>query len=458
MAAQAPQEPEANQIKAKALANVSDPLMASYVSRAIGPTVLSLGQAVSEESFNRESSMRRGQLDGNLLNYATAAASAPNPEAAAHFTDLAHQAIEGAKAASWIMPEEGDQRRMQFDSTVAKAKVEQLMLHDPSQAASVLADPTARAQMFPGLLPQDADAMALRADNRAYRMEMRANAAQMHADAMAERNLRQAQQGNEGVLVGMVLKGQPVDDGQLADLELHGQIGTGAAATIMALRDRRDAGRDDPNVLLTSYQRLNDGTLTPDAIHAAVGAHTMKAETGVKLLQGIAAKSNREESPLDRANFNALRTAFSAQAVESGVFGKPDAAPEAALWTQVQQQWVRRVFVEKEDSSAVQQDLIKRLSPTVEQPIMGPVKSLDDLTAVAAKTFTAHQTGQMDDATYQAQVARLNRLRVTLGAGSTPKPAAPAPPQQPGLFGRLFGGSAPASPAAPPPTSSGSND
>lgn len=428
---------EANRIRAQALAQTSDPLMQSYISRAIGPTVLSLGQAVSEDAFNRESSLRRGQLDVNLLNYATAAASAPNPEAMAHFHDLAQQAIAGAAAASWIAPEEAAQKGLKFNSDVAKAGVERLMLQDPARAAQVLADPTARAATFPGLLPVEAEQLALRADNRAYRMEMRATAAQAHADAIAERTLRHAQTVNELGLMADVLNGKPVDIAHVADMAQHDMIGPGAVTTVMAMQDRRDAGRDDPQTLLHAYDQLNAGALTSDAIHEAVSAHQMRAETGVRLIQGIAARQQREETPLIRANFGVLRTGFKADAIEAGVFGHPDTAPEAALWTRVQQEWVDRVYVHQEDSTAVQKDLIARLSPTVQQPLLGTVKTGEDLARVAALTVRAHDTGQMDDLTYAQQVARLNALRTTLGAPTATGKPPPAPPT---MLQRLLGG------------------
>jgi hypothetical protein len=178
---------DAAAIKQKLLANVSDPLVQSYVQRSLDPEIISSALATHDASFRLESSARRGELDNTLLGYRNAIATAPNPQAVAHLNDLAAQAIQGARAGGWIAPEEADQRHIQFGSEVAADQARRYTMANPSAAAAVLGDPAKTQQMFPGLTPNMADALAAHADSRAYRIEAR----QREAAAIARADLGQ---------------------------------------------------------------------------------------------------------------------------------------------------------------------------------------------------------------------------------------------------------------------------
>ena len=140
-AAYAGYQSDAADIKQNLMQQSNDPLIQSYVSRSLDPEIINGALATHDASFRLESSARRGDLDNNLLTYRNAIATAANPEAVAHYQDLATQAIQGARQAGWIAPEEADQQHSQFGSNVAADQAKRLILSNPSQAAEILGDP-----------------------------------------------------------------------------------------------------------------------------------------------------------------------------------------------------------------------------------------------------------------------------------------------------------------------------
>ncbi len=439
---------EAQQLRGKLLAQAPDPLTASYVARNFDIEAAQQGTQTRVEAFNREASDYKGKLDQSSLYYQNAAAGAPDDLARAHYTDLATQAIEGAKAAGWITGEEAAQRQIQFRSGIDRARAESMLRSDPDQLSAIMSDPAQRVALFPNLLPQDAENLGLRADNRGYRMELRANAAQAHADAMAERDLRRTQAINEAGLYADIAQGKPVDVGHIADMARAGQLAPGAVGTLMAAEDRRDAGRDDPMTLVNAYQGVNDGTLTLQQVHDAVASRDLRPRTGAALITAIAERQKQAQSETERHDYNTLRTEFSAQAVESGLFPGEQKAAATDLWASAQREWTQRVIANHEASSAVLADIIQKYQPGAvalgEAPVAGMPTNPAQLNQVAVATVRMRDAGQLTDAQYQSEVVKLNRLRALLAVrgGTLPTPAPTAPALKPGQAPK-------AAPAAP---------
>lgn len=430
------------------LAGVDDPELASYIGRNFDIEAAQAASQTGVEAFNRQAAQQRGTVEQSLLTYSNLAAAATNDLQRAHYHDLAMQAIQGTVAAGWMNGEEGAQRTIQFNNDVARGRAEQFMLASPNQAATTLADPTTRQQMFPGLTSAEAANLALRAENHAYRTEMIQSRIQAHADFMAERQLRTQQANNEVQLYTDILQGKALDIGQVADMAQRGQLAPGAITTLVDAQARRNAGHDDPMTLLHAQEAAITGTLTPEQVHAAVAAGTLRGSTAADLVRVVAARQQQQANAVERHDYNTLRTEFSAQAIESGIFGGENKDAATDLWAAAQREWTQRVIVGHESSGSVLTDMTSKYAPGKflgAPPIGGAVTDIPSLNAAAVTTVRMHQGGQLSDAAYQQQVVILNRYRALLAlqggrlpasagqlrgrpiaAGAAPQPPAPA--------------------------------
>jgi len=299
-------------------------------------------------------------------------------------------------------------------------------------------------------LPETAEVLANRAENRAYRMEARANAAQAHQDAVAERGFRLFQTQNEATILANVYSNQPVDMGQVADMARNGLITPGGLDTIHAAVTQGAAGHNDTNAVVDLYARLGNGQLSADDVHAAVGAHQVSGNTALELMRAINEQGKQGASATERGYFSSLRTAMQGGAVEAGMFGRPDQAPVVQRWAQAQQEWTTRVRVNHEDPAAVYSDMSARYAqPTagvdaLPRPLFGAVTNLDQLNSVALQTVQARQQGRIDQATYDREKANLTRLKTLLEN----QPVARPTPTVPGRGGPATGTNRPAPPPA----------
>lgn len=438
-AAMAGYSADAAALKQQTLSGIDSPLVSQEVSARFDEQALNLGIETGKQAFSLESSKQRGTLVTNLADYAQKAATAPNDGYRAIINDNAIGAIDSSVAGGWLHPEEGEQMKLEYRSNTAAVSVKRDMNADPAMAAQKLSDPAE----YPGLLPAQRETFQYRAEMRADRQANQAIAAQAHADAMAERNLRQTQATNEATILGQVIAGSAnaPTPGQMSDLAAHGLISASGLDTIYAAARRGADGQDSAPAAIDLYQKLGQGSLTADDIHAAVGHGELSTRTALNLMEGLNARGKSDTNAIERGAFGQLKTALSGDAIEKGMFGAADHAPQVAGWAQAQGEWTKRVTVGGEDPQAVLSDMLPRYTsaqaaaPTwLPSPRFGAVTSSDDLNAVGGATYQALQAGKIDQATYDNQKTLLNQYKAFYDRQNAqrtvtaPKSQAPTPP------------------------------
>ena len=266
----------------------SDPLVQSYVQQALGDHISALAPSVAHDAFGLEAGTWRAGMDRHSVNSGLMA-TAPNDLARATVQHQFENEVTSGQAAHYLTPEQATQTLQQFKSRTAETQVRKDMLADPAGTASTLLDPAAAQQRYPGLLPETSEVLAMRADNRALRIETRAASAQAHVDAMATKQLHQTQDANESAILGHIYTdpAHPPDDATIADWAQHGLIRPEALVTIHTAMNQGKEGTNDPQAVLNLYQRLGDHTLTANDVHTAVAARALKGSTAYELMSAI---------------------------------------------------------------------------------------------------------------------------------------------------------------------------
>ena len=405
----------AAQTRQKLMAQTSDPLVQAYVGRAYDQEAIMRGLDTRNAAFQLESSTQVGALQQRLVNYQQQVATAGSPLERAHLTDLAHADIAGSVAGHWLAPEQGSLLTIKFNSDAAEAQARSLAARDPVTAERILNDPRATQETFPGLLPEASAALAYQVGWRAQRVEEQAIAAQQHADAVAERQVYQAQEDTATSTLAGIYNRKITDPSVIISLgERHLLSPAGMEAAHSALQQQQ-GGQDDPMATLTLSARVGDGTATPDDVLHLVGSGLVSTRTGLQMMNQLNAQ--RAESlkvRMGQAN-SMLNTMFSAQAAQAGLFGRPDRSPQVAQLVGARQELIRRVNA-GEDPLAVVSDIAVREAPMLPQPSMGIVRTLPDVLRIWGLTVNAHAAHQMGDTQYDEDALTLSewakRLRL----------------------------------------------
>ena len=402
---------DAKNIQAGLLSQSADPLVQGYVGDALGRTSVMFGLETQRQSFGLESNAQVAAGQARRLQWSQQAALAPTPELRANFTDMANADIAGQVAAGWLLPEQGEAAKVAFGSDVAKVGAKQMILANPEQAAQILADPAKSQAAFPGLLPVESENLARQAENRAARMEARAQAAQAHADMMAQRRLVIDQGTNAATLIAQALKNpdQPMDVGQLATMVGTHQLSESGFQAIISAQGA--GGQDKPAVVIDLHRQLNDGNLTPDDITNAFNQHTIKQGTAVTLLGALNAQDKQGNNQQRSDGFRAVDDALGGGAVDKGLVDLNNVAGQALVAKRAAavMEYSQRVDVNNEDPLTVAQDIIKRYStpPSTPKawpaPRMGAISSAEDVQAVASATVDALKSGAINQQQYDAE-------------------------------------------------------
>ncbi len=402
---------DAKNIQAGLLSQSADPLVQGYVGDALGRTSVMFGLETQRQSFGLEANTQNAAGDARQLQWSQQAALAPTPELRANFIDLANADIAGRVAAGWLLPEQGEAAKVAFASNVAKVGAKQMILANPERAAQILADPAKSQVVFPGLLPVEAENLARQAENHAMRMEARAQAAQAHADMMAQRRLVMDQGTNAATLIAQALKSpdQPMDVGQLAAMVGTHQLSESGFQAIISAQGA--GGQDKPAVVIDLHRQLNEGNLTPDGITDAFNQHTIKQGTAVTLLNALNAQDKQGNNQQRTDGFRAVDGALGGGAIDKGFLNLDNQASQELVARRAAaiMEYSQRVDLQNEDPLAVAQDIIKRYSTPPQTPKawaaprMGAISSADDVQAVAAATVDALKSGAITPQQYEAE-------------------------------------------------------
>jgi hypothetical protein len=426
---------DADAITKTALGQSSDPLVQGYVQRQLEQDVALRTADVRTASFGVESSARRGSIVAHGFQYAQEAAATTDPLVQAHLYDQYNAEVKGAVAAGWMRPEEGQQQLIQFNNTIQKTLALRDMNADPAGSAAKLSDPNS----YPGLLPEERAQLAITAKKFSFYTERIAVAQQAHADAVADRTLRQAQQQTVGDLMVRVANGEDVSPLEIATAERNGQISQSGAAATEAAIARRNAGTDKPQPTLDLWSGVASGSTTHDDVNHALANGDISTRTAIALSRGLDARDKGVWNEQTKASFAELKTALSGSAIERGIFGS-DKAAETALWTRAQAEFNQRVGA-GEDPRAVVTDMMPRYArqpvtaASLPIPRSGPVNNLADVNAAGARLFQLRQAGKISDGDYQREATLLTQwrqvyLRQAPPAAATPQRQAPPAVQQ----------------------------
>lgn len=422
--------------------SIGDPFVKAMVAPAFANEAAHWRIDAGEQAFGLEASARKGQLDDQLTNYSNAAAAATSPETQATVFDNATAAIHGAVAGGWLLPEEGEQKVIGFKSMAQEVQAKRIVAQaldkqDPAQMralAQTLNDPAS----FPGLNQETKAGLADHVERMSSALDYRVMAQQQHADAMGERALARAQAHNEAVLLGGIQNGQSISPAQLQGMADSGQVSAGGVEAITAARDRRLKGDDNPLVVAHLWHAIDTNNAKLDDIYGAAGNGDVSGTTMSGMVRAFDAKNSKAQSAAEKGAFGQLKTILGGGAIDSGnldVFGAGK-EQRAALWAQAQGEWHDRVSVQGQDPSAVLSDMAPRYAKNIPAPVwlpapkLGAVTDVTSLNAIGKQTFQLHQQKKIDDATYQGQVALLNKYRnYYLATGQAPA-AGRAPQQQ----------------------------
>ena len=150
-------------IQQSVLANISDPLVQSYVQRATGDHATALEPSVRHESFAAEANRNIADLQERMITARNMMATAPNDLVRAQVGDQAFADIAGHVAAGYLKPEDGEAMKQRFRSGAAEDSALRLIRADPQRAMDVLNNPAETQRVLPGLDPVAADRLTWRA-------------------------------------------------------------------------------------------------------------------------------------------------------------------------------------------------------------------------------------------------------------------------------------------------------
>jgi hypothetical protein len=414
---------DADAVEKNLYKDISDPLVRAHVQDRVSQERIIRGLDTQNASFQLESSKHRGDLDAHLFQFSQNAASAGEGATGdalrAKLTDDGIAEIKGSSAAGWIQPEEASQKELSFKSQIQAIHIRQQIntALDTQNADGMraLAAKVNDPSTFPGLLPQDREALGQHLETYAYRLDIREASRIAHNDAVADRNLRIGQAHNEAVLLAGVNAGKQLSDADIQQMADHGQITANGVEALHTARDRAEDGRDVPAVSLSLWHAVDQNQITANDVYDQFRAGHLSKNTATDMIKAIDAKNGKGDSAQTKASFNVLKTALSGGAVDAGVFGDKSAA--ASNWAAAQGEWNRRVVSGGENSDAVLSDMIPRYSSVfvkpswLASPKFGPVNSTKDLMAVAAATVKAHQAKKLSDPDYAQQVELLSNYR-----------------------------------------------
>lgn len=405
--------------RAKLVDGIDDPFVQAHVAAQFDGEALTRRYDAANSAFRLESSSRRGQLDTDLNNLANGAAGASNPALVAKLTDNGLAAIKGATEAGWLDPETGDRAAITFKSQIqevqARRLTNQVIDAQDGAGAHALAARLNDPEEFKGLLPEHREILQQRLENLGYRLDTRAAARLAHQDAVAERNLHQAQGHNEAVLLAGIAGGKQLPASDIQHLADTQQISAGGVEALTAANNRQENGIDDPDTALRLWHAAGQKSLTSDMIFDAMHAKQISRNTSVQLMRTMDKTSAQQDSAVEKQNFAQLKTALHGGAIEQGII--PNKSPIAALWTQAQGEWSNRVTLGGENPQAVLKDMLPRYahdtaSPTwLPQPRLGLVQSPQDLAAVTAKTGAAFKAGKIDQAQFSQELKLLSQYK-----------------------------------------------
>lgn len=177
------------------------------------------------------------------------------------------------------------------------------------------------------------------------------------------------------------------------------------------------AVNDNPAAVVNLWHGIDTGAATLDDITTAVRAGHITASTAAEMTKAV--DNGPRRSMTEKDAYGVLKSLLYGGAVETGqinIFGSNRAAEVQAAWGEAQGEWNRRVG-EGQKPLDVLNDMVPRYAPQTRHPTwltplrFGDVQSTQDVKNVAVATLRARQAGQIDQQTYDGQVALLNQYR-----------------------------------------------
>lgn len=434
---------EAETVRKNTLGSISDPAVASYVTRQFNQEAIARSEETRRTAFGLESSKRRGDLDTNLVQTASQAATAQTPELRAQLMDRGIAQIHGAVSAGWVTPEMGAQHVLKFQSDIDEAGARRALnsvldKNDPDAAyglASAIEDPT----KFPGLLPEKREILAREIGNAGDRMNARLAAAASRADALSERMLKQSQAYNAAQLVVQARAGK-LDERQLPELVRTQQLSESGYAAIVAALDREEKGHDNPIVAGNLRAAVESDHANADDINNAFAAGQISTTTHSAMMEKWGERQHQKDDAVERGAFQTLKTIASGTAVEQGLI-KDDSVRARAeqAWSQANGEWNRRVLLNKEDPLTVLTEIAPKYASVIPQhptwlapSKWGDVKSIEDVASAYRAAKGAFDGKQLSGADFQNEAQLLENYRVFYQQKAIREGAATSIPFKPG--------------------------
>ena len=226
-------------------------------------------------------------------------------------------------------------------------------------------------------------------------------------DREAEKHMSDAQKAKWGETAASILRGQPPSNSDLANMLATRQIDQSQYAALSSMMAGR-AEHDDPETYANLNRRARAGEDVTSDVYHAVQQRLIRPQSADSIINLSDAKQQRTVDQVASHNFATLRTAAGMDAQEHPMvdLGREAQQAQVQLWSQAQQEWNQRVFLNHEDSSAVLSDMLPRYSHPVEsthslpRPRLagtGEIK-LEDIPNITKATQDAVNSGQMPQA------------------------------------------------------------
>ena len=262
--------------------------------------------------------------------------------------------------------------------------------------------------------------MGLYIDQRRYTGMMREYTQELHDEQTAKRDLEKQQSDNfQSHLTQMVQNPTaPIDQAQLVK-----EMGTGQISyeQYKQLTDVRD-GRDDPSTVARLQAGIASGQTKVDDVVSGmnVGGGVSKA-TGLELIRGISGAAKEQDNQVARGYLKQLQTIVGLDELGNVIdFGQEQKQATMVLGAQMQAEWTKRVYVNKENPAIVAQDMAPRYEKAIPDntkalpiPLAGEPKDVNDVGVKAAATEQMHSLGQMSDTEYQREKGLLLQYQKT---------------------------------------------
>lgn len=247
---------KAKEIVDKYGANITDPLVKGAFDARVSGYVATQALNVRKDAWKRETDDAKGTLDEVTAQAVRGAAASRTDIEEKQHIDGAVQAINSMEAGGYLTRQEAVNKIQALRKDVEGYRVLRVVNSQfPEDALQTLLDP----KQLPWLDPKTRETYIGRVQNQIEIKQRQEIAAAERAEREADRNLKRGQTSTEAGLIGRIVAGEPISEGQLAELARRQQISDDGWRMLRSELRGRGEGVDNPNVVADLTSRMVRG-------------------------------------------------------------------------------------------------------------------------------------------------------------------------------------------------------